>query len=79
MDVTAKLGLYALGLVAVFAAAFGVGGQVGPVLPQEAPVHAQTGEGTSSGGQDHAEDTEHGDGPSDATDGEERQETREGP
>jgi len=79
MGVTAKLGLYALGLVAVFAAAFGVGGQVGPVLPQEAPVHAQTGEDASPGGQDHAQDTEHGDGTRDATDGEEHQETREGP
>ncbi|MEE2039624.1 hypothetical protein Q8791_20610 [Nocardiopsis sp. CT-R113] len=83
MNVTAKLGLYALGLVAVFAAAFGVGGLAGPVLPQEAPEHArsaESGDGSSPGGRDHTEDAEHGDGPSDATrDHEERQEIREGP
>ncbi|XKK37016.1 hypothetical protein HFP72_18975 [Nocardiopsis sp. ARC36] len=63
MNVTAKLGLYALGLVAVFAAAFGVGGLAGSVLPQEAPGHArsaQTGEESSTGGRDHTEDASYG-------------------
>ncbi|MBB6120792.1 hypothetical protein [Nocardiopsis algeriensis] len=47
MGVTAKLGLYALGLVVVFVAMFGVGSVVGPVLPEEgAPdrVEETTGE-----------------------------------
>ncbi|WP_017603673.1 hypothetical protein [Nocardiopsis alkaliphila] len=35
MGVTTKLGLYAAGLVVVFAAAFGVGSMIGPVLPKE--------------------------------------------
>ena len=43
MNVTAKLGLYALGLVAVFAAAFGVGGLAGPVPVRPHP-------GSKSGG-----------------------------
>ncbi|MFJ9556266.1 hypothetical protein ACIRPH_20825 [Nocardiopsis sp. NPDC101807] len=63
MNVTAKLGLYALGLVAVFAAAFGVGGLAGPVLPQEAPGHApsaETGEEATTGGRDHPEDASDG-------------------
>ncbi|GHD24773.1 hypothetical protein [Nocardiopsis kunsanensis] len=40
MGVTTKLGLYALGLVAVFGAMFGVGSLVGPVLPGSAPEHS---------------------------------------
>lgn len=40
MRVTTKLGLYALGLVAVFGAMFGVGSLVGPVLPENAPEHS---------------------------------------
>ena len=40
MRVTTKLGLYALGLVAVFGAMFGVGSLVGPVLPEDAPEHS---------------------------------------
>ncbi|MFD6100241.1 hypothetical protein ACFVWN_20805 [Nocardiopsis flavescens] len=42
MGVAAKLGLYALGLVVVFTAMFGVGSWVGPVLPRQ---------------QDHVEET----------------------
>ncbi|RKS07241.1 hypothetical protein DFP74_2905 [Nocardiopsis sp. Huas11] len=34
MNVTTKLGLYVLGLVAVFAVMFGVGSLAGPVLPE---------------------------------------------
>ncbi|WP_198659106.1 hypothetical protein [Nocardiopsis sp. FIRDI 009] len=33
MNVTTRLGLFALGLVAVFAAMLGVGSLVGPLLP----------------------------------------------
>ena len=56
MNVTAKLGLYALGLVAVFAAAFGVGDLVGPVLPQGPSEHVESTEATSEGERDHGED-----------------------
>ncbi|NYJ34728.1 hypothetical protein [Nocardiopsis aegyptia] len=34
MGVTTKLGLYVLGLVAVFAVMFGAGSLAGPVLPE---------------------------------------------
>jgi hypothetical protein len=34
MNVTTKLGLYVLGLVAVFAVMFGAGTLAGPVLPE---------------------------------------------
>ena len=40
MGVTTKLGLYAAGLVVVFAAAFGVGSMVGPVLPEGSVEHS---------------------------------------
>ncbi|MCY9787194.1 hypothetical protein KIK06_25255 [Nocardiopsis sp. EMB25] len=41
MNVTTRLGLFALGLVAVFAAMFGVGSLAGPFLPDS--VIGQTG------------------------------------
>ena len=40
MGVATKLGLYVMGLVVVFAAMFGVGSLVGPVLPEDAPKHS---------------------------------------
>jgi len=40
MGVATKLGLYVMGLVVVFAAMFGVGSLVGPVLPKDAPKHS---------------------------------------
>lgn len=40
MGVATKLGLYLMGLVVVFAAMFGVGSLVGPVLPEDAPEHS---------------------------------------
>lgn len=40
MGVITKLGLYVTGLVVVFAAMFGVGSLVGPVLPEDAPKHS---------------------------------------
>lgn len=56
MGVTTKLGLYALGLVAVFGAMFGVGSLVGPVLPENAPEHSveQGHDGTADTGRDDA-------------------------
>ncbi|MEU3307038.1 hypothetical protein ACWGSK_17870 [Nocardiopsis sp. NPDC055551] len=48
MGVTTKLGLYTVGLVVVFAAAFGAGSIVGPVLPE--------GEGPPSQSVEHAPD-----------------------
>lgn len=60
MGVITKLGLYVLGLAVVFAAMFGVGALVGPVLPDNAPEHSaeQSHEGATPGeGADH--DTGH--------------------
>ncbi|WP_017607297.1 hypothetical protein [Nocardiopsis xinjiangensis] len=54
MGVTTKLGLYTLGLVAVFGAMFGVGSLVGPVLPENTPEYSleQGHDGTADTGHD---------------------------
>ncbi|MET9795731.1 hypothetical protein [Nocardiopsis alba] len=61
MGVTAKLALYVVGLVVVFAAAFGAGTLAGPVLPDGGDTHAEGVEGTPPGGQDQGPEdlTEH--------------------
>ncbi|OLT29335.1 hypothetical protein BJF83_12195 [Nocardiopsis sp. CNR-923] len=43
MGVTTRLALFATGLVAVFAAMFGVGSLAGPLLPEGAAPQAVTG------------------------------------
>ncbi|WP_017542759.1 hypothetical protein [Nocardiopsis prasina] len=53
MGVTTKLALYAVGLVVVFVAAFGVGTQVGPVLPDQPGGHAESVESPAPAEQDH--------------------------
>jgi hypothetical protein len=53
MGVTAKLALYAMGLVVVFAAAYGAGGLVGPVLPDRPEGHSESAELPAKDGQDH--------------------------
>lgn len=52
MGVTTKLALYAVGLVVVFAAAFGVGSLVGPVLPDQPEGHSESVELPEPDGQD---------------------------
>ena len=52
MSVTTKLGLYAVGLVLVFAAAFGVGSMVGPVLPEGSVEHSSE----ETRGHDHTDE-----------------------
>ncbi len=67
MGVATKLALYAVGLVVVFAAAFGVGGLVGPVLPEQPEGHSEgvelpepDGQGQGGTGQGHdSDDDEH--------------------
>lgn len=58
MGVTAKLGLYALGLVVVFVAAFGVGSMVGPVPPDKDGVEESV-EHSSEDARDHDDVEEH--------------------
>ncbi|MEU3017146.1 MULTISPECIES: hypothetical protein [unclassified Nocardiopsis] len=53
MGVTTKLALYAVGLVVVFATAFGVGTLVGPVLPDQPGTHAESAEPPAHGEQEH--------------------------
>ncbi|MDE3724993.1 hypothetical protein PWG71_26710 [Nocardiopsis sp. N85] len=63
MRVITKLGLYALGLVVVFAAMFGVGSWVGPVLPaQQDHVEETTGGGDHPDPRDADHDGEEHDG-----------------
>lgn len=62
MGVTTKLGLYALGLVAVFGAMFGVGSLVGPVLPDHAPESSVEQGHDGSAGTGHDETGGNGDG-----------------
>ncbi|KOX14216.1 hypothetical protein [Nocardiopsis sp. NRRL B-16309] len=65
MNATTKLGLYVLGLVAVFAVMFGAGSLAGPVLPErtqdtghaEDQGHEDTAGPDGAGGHDHT-DTE---------------------
>jgi hypothetical protein len=60
MNVTTKLGLYVLGLVAVFAVMFGAGTLAGPVLPErtqdtgrtEDRGHEDTADPDGAGGHD---------------------------
>lgn len=60
MGVTTKLGLYAVGLVVVFTAAFGVGSIVGPVLPEGEGSPNESVEHTPDNGRDHVDgDEEH--------------------
>ncbi|MBR8744226.1 hypothetical protein [Nocardiopsis sp. MG754419] len=59
MGLTTKLGLYAVGLVVVFAAAFGAGSVVGPVLPEGEGVHDRTTEHAPEGGPDHGDEERH--------------------
>lgn len=60
MGVTTKLGLYAVGLVVVFAAAFGAGSMVGPVLPEGEGSRSESVEHAPEDGQDHVDgDEEH--------------------
>lgn len=61
MGVTAKLALYAVGLVVVFVAAFGVGSLVGPVLPDQPAGHSESARSPAPDGQDH-DDAEEADG-----------------
>ncbi|MER6626329.1 hypothetical protein [Streptomyces sp. NPDC000931] len=56
MGVTAKLALYAVGLVVVFVAAFGVGTLVGPVLPDQTGGSTESVEYPAPAEQDHADD-----------------------
>lgn len=58
MGVATKLGLYAAGLVVVFAAALGVGSMVGPVLPEE-DRHGESVEHSSEDTRDHDDVEEH--------------------
>ncbi|GHC71476.1 hypothetical protein GCM10007079_03880 [Nocardiopsis terrae] len=53
MGVATKLGLYAVGLVVVFAAAFGAGSLAGPVLPEWPEGHSEGTELPAEGEQDH--------------------------
>jgi hypothetical protein len=53
MGVTTKLALYAAGLVVVFATAFGAGGLVGPVLPDQPEGHTESVELPAPDEQDH--------------------------
>ncbi|WP_049573798.1 hypothetical protein [Nocardiopsis sp. SBT366] len=53
MGVTTKLALYAVGLVVVFVAAFGVGTRVGPVLPDQPGGHTPSVESPAPAEQDH--------------------------
>ncbi|GAB3695074.1 hypothetical protein [Nocardiopsis oceani] len=53
MGVATKLGLYAAGLVVVFAAAFGVGSMVGPVLSEPPEGHSESVERPVDSEQDH--------------------------
>lgn len=62
MGVTTKLGLYALGLVAVFGAMFGVGSLVGPVLPESAQEHSVEQGHDGSAGTGHDDTDGNGDG-----------------
>lgn len=71
MGVTTKLGLYAVGLVVVFAAAFGAGNLVGPVLPDQPEGHSESVELPAPDEQDHEDaEQDHGDDDSDDDGGE---------
>ncbi|WP_067606700.1 hypothetical protein [Nocardiopsis listeri] len=60
MGVTTKLGLYAVGLVVVFAAAFGAGSITGPVLPEGDGSPSESVEQAPDDGRDHVDgDEEH--------------------
>lgn len=60
MGVTTKLGLYAVGLVVVFAAAFGAGSIIGPVLPEGDGSPSESVERETDNGRDHVDgDEEH--------------------
>lgn len=60
MGVTTKLGLYAVGLVVVFAAAFGAGSIVGPVLPEGDGSPSESVEHEPGSGRGHVDgDEEH--------------------
>ncbi|MFI6578430.1 hypothetical protein ACIBFB_21815 [Nocardiopsis sp. NPDC050513] len=56
MGVTTRLGLFALGLVAVFAAMFGVGSVVGPLLPEGAAQQGTAGTPGGDTGPEHGGD-----------------------
>lgn len=58
MGMTTKLGIYTLGLVAVFGAMFGVGSLVGPVLPENAPEHSVEQGHDDAGGNDGRGETQ---------------------
>ncbi|GAA1075419.1 hypothetical protein [Nocardiopsis metallicus] len=62
MGVTTKLALYAVGLVVVFVAAFGVGNLVGPVLPERPEGHTESVELPGPDEQDHDADDDGADG-----------------
>ncbi|WP_017578946.1 hypothetical protein [Nocardiopsis valliformis] len=59
MGVTTKLALYAVGLVVVFVAAFGVGNLVGPVLPDRPDGHTESVELPGPDEQDHDDADDH--------------------
>ncbi|MEV2277916.1 hypothetical protein AB0I72_20255 [Nocardiopsis sp. NPDC049922] len=61
MGVTTRLGLFALGLVAVFAAMFGVGSVVGPLLPEGAAQQGATGTTDGDTGPEHGDGASHTD------------------
>lgn len=61
MGATTKLGLYALGLVAVFGLMFGAGSLVGPVLPEKAPEHSAEQGHAGTDGTGHADADGNGD------------------
>lgn len=68
MGVATKLALYAVGLVVVFVAAFGVGGLVGPVLPDQPEGHSESVGLPGPDEQDHDDADGHG-GAEDRDDG----------